>query len=57
MEDSQKLQSSSLRKLLQERIVQANQRRKLTVEESKGLARLEAIAYKLKSTENVLIDL
>ena len=41
-------------KLLQERIEKANQRRKLTAEEAKRLAKLETIADKLKRRENVL---
>ena len=51
--DNQKKQSSHFRKLLQERIKKANPRRKLTVEEAKRLARLEAIADKLRRGENV----
>ena len=39
--------------LLQERIEKANPRRKLTAEEAKRLAKLEAIAEKLKRGENV----
>jgi hypothetical protein len=39
--------------LLQERINRANPRRKLTIEEAKLLAKLEAVAYKLKRGENV----
>ena len=39
--------------MLQERIQQANPRRGLTTEESKRLAKLEAIADKLKLGENV----
>ena len=46
--DSQKHPSGNLRKLLQERIKEANPRRNLTAEETKRLAKLEAIAYKLK---------
>ena len=42
-----------LSKLLQERIEKANQRRKLTAEEAKRLAKLDAIANKLKRGENV----
>ena len=44
---------SNLGKLLQERIEQANPRRELTAEEVKRLAKLEAIAGKLKRGENV----
>ena len=51
--DSQKQSSSNFRKLLQERIDKANPRRKLTSEEEKRLAKLEAIAEKLRSGENV----
>lgn len=51
--DNQKKQSSNIRKLLQERIDKANPRRKLTSEEEKRLARLEAIADKLGRGENV----
>ena len=51
--DSQKKQSSNIRKLLQERIEKANPRRELTAEEIKRLNKLEAIADKLKRGENV----
>ena len=51
--DSQKKPNSNLRKLLQERIEKANPRRKLSTEEIKRLAKLEAIAAKLKRGENV----
>ncbi|MEW7995201.1 MAG: hypothetical protein AB2657_14565 [Candidatus Thiodiazotropha endolucinida] len=51
--DSQKKSSSNIRKLLQERIEQANPRRKLNVEKAKRLAKLEAIAAILKRGENV----
>ena len=51
--DSQKQPSSNFRKLLQERIDKANLRRKLTIEESKRLTKLEAIAEKLKRGKNV----
>ena len=52
--DSQQKQScSSFRKLLQERIDKANPRRELTSEEAKRLAKLEAIAEKLKRGKNV----
>jgi hypothetical protein len=45
--------NSNFRKLLQERIDQANPRRELTGEEAKRLAKLEAIADRLKRGENV----
>ena len=51
--DNQKKQSSDVRKLLQERIDKANPRRQLTTEEIKRLKKLEGIAEKLKSGENV----
>ena len=51
--DNQKQSSSNFHKLLQERIEEANPRRKLTVEEAKRLAKLETIADKLKRGENV----
>jgi len=51
--DSQKQSISSISKLLQERIEKANPRRNLTAEETKRLAKLEAIAEKLKRQENV----
>ena len=51
--DSQKKVSSNFGKLLQERIEKANPRRELTDEEAKRLAKLEAIADKLKRGENV----
>jgi len=51
--DSQKQSSVNFRKLLQERIEKANPRRKLTVEEAKRLAKLEAIADKLRCGDNV----
>jgi len=51
--DNQKQTSSNFRKLLQERIEKSNQRRELTAEETKRLAKLEAIADKLKRRENV----
>ena len=51
--DNEKKSNSSFRKLLQERIEKANPRRKLTSEETKRLAKLEAIAEKLKRGENV----
>lgn len=51
--DSQKKSSSNFRKLLQERIEKANPRRELNADETKRLAKLEAIADKLKRGENV----
>jgi len=51
--DNQKKQSTKTRKLLQERIENANPRRELTAEETKRLAKLERIADKLKCGENV----
>ena len=51
--DNQKNPSSNLRQLQQERIDKANPRRTLTIEEGKRLAKLEAIANKLKRGENV----
>ena len=48
-----KKSSSNFRELLQERIEKANPRRNLTAEETKRLAKLEAIANKLKRGENV----
>ena len=45
--DRRKKTGSNFRKLLQERIDKANPRRKLTSEEEKRLAKLEAIAEKL----------
>ena len=51
--NSNKQQRSNFRKLLQERIEKVNQRRKLTCEEEKRLAKLQAIADKLKCRENV----
>jgi tetratricopeptide (TPR) repeat protein len=50
---SQKKPSSNFRKLLQKRIEKANPRRNLTAVEAKRLAKLEAIAEKLKRGENV----
>ena len=47
--DSQKNSSSNFRKLLQKQIEKANPRRQLTSEEEKRLAKLEAIAEKLKA--------
>ena len=51
--DRQKKLSSSFRQLLQERIEQANPRRKLTAEETKRFNKLEAIADTLRRRENV----
>jgi hypothetical protein len=51
--DSQKKPSGNFRKLLRKRIDKANPRRILTAEEAKRLAKLEAIADKLKRGENV----
>ena len=51
--DNQKKTNSNFRRLLRERIEQGNPRRKLTSEEAKRLARLEAIADKLRHGENV----
>jgi hypothetical protein len=51
--DSQKKPSGDFHKLLQERIEKANPRRQLTDDEAKRLAKLEAIADKLKRGENV----
>ena len=52
--DSQKQSTVNFRKLLQEQIEKENPRRKLTAEEAKRLAKLEAIAEKLKRGENML---
>ena len=43
--DSQKKSSSNIRKLLQERIEEANPRRQLTTEETKHLSKLEQIRF------------
>ena len=51
--DNQKKPSNNFRKLLEERIDKANPRRQLTSEETKRLAKLEAIAEKLKRGDNV----
>ena len=51
--DNQKKPASNFRKWLQERIDKANPRLTLSVEEQKRLAKLEAIADKLKRGENV----
>ena len=50
---SQKKPSSNLRKLLQEHLEKANPRLNLTAEQAKRLAKLEAIADKLKCGETV----
>lgn len=51
--DNQQKRCSELGKSLQERIVKANPRRKLTSEEEKRLAKLEVVADKLKRGESV----
>jgi hypothetical protein len=51
--DSQKKTNGDFRKLLKERIEKASPRRELTNEENKRLAKLDAIANKLKRGENV----
>ncbi|MDC3194082.1 hypothetical protein OAT56_01060 [Amylibacter sp.] len=51
--DNQKKTNGDFQKLLKERIDRANPRRELTTEEAKRLAKLEAIADKLKRGENV----
>ena len=51
--DNQKQSINNIRQLLQERINNFNPRRNLTAEEAKRLAKLEAIAEKLRSEENV----
>ena len=51
--DNQKKSNGNLNKLLQKRIETANPRSNLTTEEAKCLAKLEAIADKLKRGENV----
>ena len=51
--ENQKKLNGNFHKLLQERIDKANPRRKLTSEEEKRLAKLEAISNKLKRGENV----
>ena len=50
---NQKKQTSDFCKVLHERLEKANPRRKLTAEETRRLAKLEAIAEKLKRGENV----
>ena len=51
--DNQKKPKSNLSQLLQERIDKANPRRQLSAEEAKRLAKLAAIADKLRRRENV----
>ncbi|MDC1499374.1 hypothetical protein N8390_09530 [Amylibacter sp.] len=51
--DSQKKPASNIRQFLQERIEQANPRRKLTAVEQRRLSKLDAIADKLRRRENV----
>ena len=51
--DSQKKTNSGLQEFLRERIESQNPRRELTTEETKRLAKLEAIADKLRRRENV----
>ena len=51
--DSQNKKSGNFSQLLQERIAKSNLRRNLTAEETKRLAKLEAIAAKLRRGENV----
>ena len=51
--DNQKKASGNFQQFLQERIEEANPRRKLNAEEVKCLAKLEAIADKIKRRENV----
>ena len=51
--DSQKKPNSNFRELLKERIGEANRRRKLTAKEAKRLAKLEAMADKLRRGKNV----
>ena len=51
--DIERKTSSSIRKLMQERIQRVNPRRKLTAEETKCLNKLETIADKLQRGENV----
>ena len=50
---SQNKLSTNIRQLLQKRIEKTNPRRKLTSEEAKRLAKLEAIADKLRRGEHV----
>ena len=51
--NNQKKPNSNFQKLLKERIEKTNPRRKLTTEEAKRLAKLEALADKLKRGKNV----
>ena len=51
--DNQSKSISNIRQLLQERIDKENPCRKLSAEETKRLAKLEAITEKLKRQENV----
>ena len=51
--DNQKKPSSNFRKLLQERLGKINPRRKLAKDKTTKLVKLEAIAVKLKRSENV----
>lgn len=51
--DNQKEPNGNFRKLLQERIVNANLHRQLTTKEAKRLENLEAISEKLRRGENV----
>ena len=51
--DNQSKSRSNFRKLLQERIDKAKRLRSLTAEQTKRLAKLEAIAEKLMRGENV----
>ena len=51
--DNEKKPSSNFRKLLQERTAKISPRRNLTTKETKRLAKLEALADKLKRGENV----
>ena len=51
--DNQNKPSNNILKLLQERVEKGDPRRKLTIEEAKRLAKLEAVADKIKRGENV----
>ena len=51
--ESQKKRSDKFHQLLQERFEKANPRGNFTAEETKRLAKLEAIADKLRRRENV----
>lgn len=55
--DNQRKSNGNFCKLLQQKIEKANPRRELTSEEAKRLAKLEAIADKLRHGENVLFIL